>query len=214
MRFPKPSGWSRARAAASRTLPFPAAPHLRLALVGEFGCFPGTATYPQERWRDLIPYRPDVIAGEPAILGNLAEYVFHGAWKNPSVNTAIFALIAIGQNPMPDNQRLRIWRAFRVPVYELLIDADEGILASECEAYEGWHLRHPQLRFDLRSGKILFQKHGLWESPLPTGLTADGLDGICACGGEAPLLRNVRALISCETNALPASEQRICLAAS
>lgn len=191
-----PSSWSRARATTSRVLPFPAAPHLRLALVGEFGCFPGTATYPQERWRDLIPYRPNIIAAEPGILANLAEYVFHGAWENPSVDTAIFPLIAVGQGPTPDDQRLRIWRAFRVPIYELLIDADEGILASECEAYEGWHPRHPQLRFDMRTGRIVFQKHGLSASPISTGLTADGLDGICACGSEAPLLRNVRALIS------------------
>lgn len=196
MRFPRPSSWSRARSAASRTFPFPAAPHLRLALVGEFGSFPGTAIYPKERWRDLIPYEPNIIAGEPDILTNLAEYVFHGAWENPPVDTAIFPLITIGQGPMPEDQRLRVWRAFRVPIYELLIDADEGILASECEAYEGWHLRHPRLRFDLRTGKIVFQKYGLSASPIPTGLTADGLDGICGCGSASPLLRNVRALIS------------------
>jgi hypothetical protein len=171
-----------------------------LALVGEFGWLPGTAIFPHERWRDLIPYRPNVIAGEPGVLANLAEYVFHGAWDDPSVDTAIFSLIGVGHSPMPEAQRLRIWRAFRVPIYELLIDADEGILASECEAYEGWHLRHPQLRFDLRTGKIVFQKHGLSASPIPTGLTADGLDGICACGAEAPLLRNVRPLI-CEPRA-------------
>lgn len=196
MRFPRPRSWSRARAATSHTLPFPAGPHLRVAAVGEIGRFSGAAAYPQERWREVIPYRPNVIAAEPAILTNLAEYIFHGVWESPSVDTAIFPLIMMGQNPMPDEQRERIWRAFRVPVYELLIDADEGVLASECEAYDGWHVRHPQLRFDLKTGRIVFQKHGLWASPIPTGLTADGLDGICACGSESPLLRNVRAVIS------------------
>jgi hypothetical protein len=167
-----------------------------VALIGEIGCFSETAVYPQERWRDLIPYRPNVIAGEPAILANLAEYVFHGAWINPSVDTAIFSLISIGQHPIAEEQRLRIWRAFHAPIYEALIDADEGLLASECEAYEGWHLCHPQLRFDLKTGRIVFQKHGLSARPIPTGLTADGLDGICGCGCAAPLLRNVRPLIS------------------
>ena len=118
--------------------------------------------------------------------------VFRGAWDVPSLDTAVFNLTAVGQNPMTSPQRDKLWRAFHVPVYEVLFDEDTGLLASECEAHEGWHIRHTQLRFDMQSGAILFRKNGAFASPLITSLTADGLDGVCACGDEAPLLRGVR----------------------
>ncbi|MFZ0592037.1 MAG: hypothetical protein WAM39_16345 [Bryobacteraceae bacterium] len=179
-----------------------------MALVGDLGCFENVAVFPVaqrepslsscasslgERWREISLYRPNILAADPATLAKFAEYVFCSVWETPSVDTAVFALTVIGRQPMTEEHRLLSWRAFRVPVYELLVDADEGVLAAECEAHEGWHVHHPQLRFDLQTAKIVFQKHGLSASPVPSGLTADGLDGICVCGGVAPLLRNVRA---------------------
>lgn len=161
-------------------------------MAGDLGYLEDVVAYPEARWRELFLYRPNVLAAGIDSLAKLAEYVFHGAWDDPSVDTAIFALTAVGQSPISEDQRLHVWRAFRVPIYELLVDVDEGVLAAECEAHEGWHVRHPQLRFELRTGRVIFQKHGLSASPLLTGLTADGLDGVCACGGTAPLLRNVR----------------------
>jgi hypothetical protein len=137
-------------------------------------------------------YRPNILAAEADTLATFAEYLFRGVGEAPCIDTAVFALTIIGRKPMTEEHRLLSWRAFRVPVYELLIDADEGVLAGECEAHEGWHVYHPQLRFELKTGNIVFQKHGLSASPVPSGLTADGLDGICACGGTTPLLRNVR----------------------
>jgi hypothetical protein len=208
MRFPRPRAWSRARAASSHTLPFPAVPNLRAALVGDLGCFENVAVFPLaqressvpfcasslgDRWREISQYRPNILVAESATLDKFAEYVFHGVWQTPSVDTAVFALTVIGRNPITEEQRLLSWRAFRVPIYELLVDADEGVLAAECEAHEGWHVHHPKLRFELKTGRIIFQKHGLSASPVLSGLTADGLDGVCACGGIAPLLRNVRA---------------------
>jgi hypothetical protein len=192
MRFPRPWAWSRTRAASSRTLPFPAAPNLRAALLGDLGCFEDVTVFAEHRWREVSLYEPNILAAEPATLAKFAEYVFHGVWENGSIDTAVFAITAIGKQPMTKEHRLVVWRAFRVPIYELLVDTDEGVLAAECEAHEGWHVYHPQLRFELQTGRILFQKHGLAASPIPSGLTADGLDGICACGGTAPLLRNVR----------------------
>jgi hypothetical protein len=150
------------------------------------------AVYAEHRWREVSLYQPNILAAEPPTLAKFAEYVFRGVWETRCIDTAVFALTAVGQQPMTEEQRLLSWRAFRVPVYELLVDGDEGVLAAECEAHEGWHVHHPLLRFDLQTGRIIFQKHGLSASPIPSGLTADGLDGICACGAAAPLLRNVR----------------------
>jgi len=153
-----------------------------------------SSVFADSRLSDLFAYEPQILAAPPGTLVRLADYVFHGAWNAASVDTALFALTVLGQTPIAEEQRLLAWRAFRVPLYELLIDLDAGVLAAECEAHEGWHIQHPQLRFDLQAGKIVFQKNGISVVPVCTGLTADGLDGICGCGAAAPLLRNVRLL--------------------
>jgi hypothetical protein len=111
------------------------------------------------------------------------------------LDTAVFNLTIVGRDPLSAAQREKLWRAFRVPVYEVLFDREAGILASECEAHEGWHVRNLQLRFDLQTGAIVFRKD-IAASPLSTGLTAAGLDGVCPCGDEAALLRAVRAIES------------------
>ncbi len=97
---------------------------------------------------------------------------------------------------MTPAERDKLWRAFHVPVYEVLFHPEVGVLASECEAHEGWHVRHARLRFDMQSSAIVFRKNGLASSPINSGLTAAGLDGVCACGDEAPLLRGVKATAS------------------
>jgi hypothetical protein len=195
MRFPKP--WLRGKTclSSSRSLPFPAGPHLRTALLGNRECFDAVATYPQVRWREISLFAPRVLAGTTSDLQAFAAGVFQNAWDVPSLDTAIFGLTNPGDAPLTTAQREQLWRAFHLPVYEVLFD-DRGVLASECEAHEGWHIRHSQLRFDLATGAIVIRKNGAAGNMLSTGLMADGLDGVCRCGDEAPLLRGVRALES------------------
>jgi hypothetical protein len=184
------------RASSGRSLPFPAGPHLRTALLGDLDYFDGAAAYPEIRWRSVFSFAPQVLAGTTEDLAAFADGVFHGAWRAPLLDTAVFNLTAVGHEPLTQAQRDKLWRVFRVPVYELLFDREAGVLASECEAHEGWHVRNQQLRFDLQTGAIVFRRNGLAASPLATGLTAAGLDGVCPCGDEAALLRAVRAVES------------------
>jgi hypothetical protein len=44
----------------------------------------------------------------------------------------------------PD-ERERLWRAFRVPVFEQVIAPDGAVLAAECEAHSGLHIESPKL---------------------------------------------------------------------
>ena len=196
MRFPKP--WLRRKTCLSsnRSLPFPAAPHLRTALLGNRDSFDAVATYPHIRWREISSFGPQILAGTTADLQAFAAGIFDNAWDAPSLDTAVFNLTTPGQAPLTRAQRDQLWRAFHVPVYEVLFDDMAGVLASECEAHEGWHIRNSQLRFDLAGGAIVIRKNGASGSMLSTGLMADGLDGVCPCGDEAPLLRGVRALES------------------
>ena len=39
-----------------------------------------------------------------------------------------------------DADRDRLWRAFGVPVFEQIVDANSSLLAAECEAHDGLHI--------------------------------------------------------------------------
>lgn len=39
-----------------------------------------------------------------------------------------------------DSERDLLWKAFGVPIFEQILDADNRLLAMECEAHEGLHL--------------------------------------------------------------------------
>jgi hypothetical protein len=186
--------WPRSseRAPVGRFLPFPAAPRLRSALVGNSSGFKDVVAFPEDRWRDLPFFAPQLIAGELSYLLRLADHVFEQTLSFHSLDVAVFVLTRLGKGPLTASGRNTLWRAFRVPIYELYVDETDTVLASECEAHEGWHLRHPRLKFDLKTRQIVFQKHGLAANPVQTLLTADGLDSICPCGDDAPLLRSVR----------------------
>jgi hypothetical protein len=155
-------------------------------------CFDAAAVFPECRWSQVPAFAPEVLAGEAAHLQAFAAEALRHRWKLDSVTVAVFALTCIGQKPLTTPQRESLWRVFRVPSYELLIDRETGLLAAECEAHDGWHVRHRQLRFDLQTGKVLFQKSSPTAVPLSTGLTARGLDSCCACGDEAPVLRGIQ----------------------
>ena len=76
------------------------------------------ATWPQ--WESLLP--------EPVRLTNAA--------------------IVLARTPgqlLTEARRERLWRAFRVPVFEQILAEDGTALAAECEAHHGLHIESPQL---------------------------------------------------------------------
>jgi hypothetical protein len=192
MRFPKLQFRNGTKTPASRVLPFPAAPQLRTALLSELKCFDAIAFYSQSRWRQVDAYAPHILAGKTADLSAFAQMCFAGTCGAGTINTGVFALTEAGDDPLSDSTRLMLWRAFRAPVQEVFIDRSSGVLASECEARSGWHIRHRELRFNLQTSQIVLQKNGRTGNSVSTGLMASGLDGTCPCGDDAPLIRDIR----------------------
>lgn len=172
-----------------RQLPFPAAPGLRIAQLGETATFDGVVAFPDEGIGDLEAFAPQVLAAPSEALVAAAHAVFNGDLLLESVDSAIFILIYIGDKPATPPERDLIWRAFRVPMYELYLDEESNLLASECEAHGGWHLRNPNIRFLFEDGELIL--HRTAQPPFQTGLTASCTDGRCACGDTSPLLRAV-----------------------
>jgi hypothetical protein len=58
----------------------------------------------------------------------------------PSLRNAIIALVRPGEPRLSEDDRERLWRAFRVPVFEQRIDESCALLAAECEAHDGLHI--------------------------------------------------------------------------
>jgi hypothetical protein len=109
----------------------------------------------------------------------LAARVQEGSLDLGSVDHAIFTTAECGGSMLSDSTRVVLWQAFGVPVYELLMSAQGALLASECEAHEGWHVQ-PNARFAAINDEIVLLTGG--KSATPTGLTGRLEASRCPCG--------------------------------
>ena len=60
-----------------------------------------------------------------------------------SLRNALIVLVRPNEPSLAEEDRDRLWRAFRVPVFEQRIDGLCNLLAAECEAHDGLHLESP-----------------------------------------------------------------------
>jgi hypothetical protein len=160
-----------------------------MAQLGETAAFDGVVAFPEECVSELQSFKPQVLVARVQALVAAAHAIFDGHLLLESIDVAVFALIQIGDTPVASSERDLIWRAFRVPAYEMYVDSESNLLASECEAHDGWHVRSPNVQFVLEGRELLLRRPN--QPPIRTGLTASCTDGRCACGDSAPLLRAV-----------------------
>ena len=86
--------------------------------------------------------------------------------RNPGRGAAedTFWLESPGEAQLTGEERERLWRAFRVPIFEQIIGPRGKLLAAECEAHDGLHIETSGLRWE---GYRLEQ-------------------AVCACGRKTP----------------------------
>jgi len=63
----------------------------------------------------------------------------------PSLSHALVILERAGQPRLSEDDRDRLWRAFRLPVFEQVIGESGELLAWECEAHDGLHVESRHL---------------------------------------------------------------------
>lgn len=178
-----------------RRLPFPASPNLRIAQLAAVSSFDRVGAFPPERWQELEAYRPHALVGPAANLQRLAERVQLGTVELTTVDRAVFALTECGDMPLSDVARVILWQTFGVPVYELFIGADSNLLASECEAHEGWHAE-PHVNFYVKQNELFVEVRG--RTTVRTGLSASVETSTCACGRRGVRVVNVEASVARE----------------
>lgn len=120
---------------------YPMDPAPRTAVLA--ACFrqPGLrSNYPvrvfPEGWSEEVSaFAPAAIAATREQLLDLAA-----AKPPPTLTHSIIALESPGDPLLTVAERERLWRAFRVPVFEQIIGPDGELLAAECEAHDGLHI--------------------------------------------------------------------------
>jgi hypothetical protein len=126
--------------------PIPPAPPTAI-LVDGFRSSGNTRVF-EKGWNDeAASFAPAAIAAAPAQLDALRGTPI------PSLRNAVIALVRPDEPRLTEEDRERLWRAFRVPVFEQRIDESGCLLASECEAHDGLHIETREL--SPRPGEVL-----------------------------------------------------------
>jgi len=99
--------------------------------------------FPQGWSEEVSAFAPAAVAAPREQLLGLAA-----AERPPAFTHAVIALESPGDPLLSAVERERLWRAFRVPVFEQIIGPDGELLAAECEAHDGLHIEATGLRWD------------------------------------------------------------------
>ena len=193
----------RAPSPSRRKLPLPASANVRIAQVSTaYEAFDAAQPFERDRWDELNVFRPSVLVGSAADLLALAELGQRHVLDLRSVDHAVFVLTECGDRPVSDVARVVLWQTFGVPVYELFVARSGILLASECEAHEGWHV-DPAVGFSVRDGELIVEGHG--RSGARTGLSGAIRIELCACGRRGMRLTNIEALPNAQGRTLAAT---------
>ena len=83
-----------------------------------------------------------------AIAASWPQFAALLAQKIPSLTHAAIVLATSQDQLLTEARRDRLWHAFRVPVFEQIVDEDGTLLAAECEAHNGVHIESGALSLD------------------------------------------------------------------
>ncbi|MEP7362758.1 MAG: hypothetical protein ABI972_05845 [Acidobacteriota bacterium] len=142
---------------------------------------------------ELRKYAPDVIAAPVDALETIAAA---GDWPQDTSLFALVALVGVGTPLLSPVARLRLWRAFGVPVYVHLRGFQGELLARECEAHDGLHFESADVFIERRpSGELLLtsldnQRHPVVR--LASRLEASLAMSVCGCGLATPRLMDLQ----------------------
>jgi hypothetical protein len=108
------------------------------------------------------------------------------------IDRALVILTPLSAKPLTDMARVALWQAFGVPLFELYLGFDHSLLASECEAHEGWHLAFGVHCTTLDTGELILD--GAGNTGLRTRLRALVDKTVCPCGQRSSRLLEIEHL--------------------
>ena len=156
----------------------------RIAQLTAGSVFDGAELFPPRRWDELAAFAPQVLVASLSDYQRLLDRMSLRTVEITSVDHAVFVITSIGDKPLTDPMRSVLWQQFLVPVYEVFVDRNSSILASECQVQEGWHIE-PGVNFETDNGEIHAVARG---SRIRTGLSGTVDDAPCDCGSASARL--------------------------
>ncbi len=169
-------------------LPAPNAADVKTAQISVYPEFEAAQPFRRERWSELEAFAPGILVGYSFDLERLVEKVKTKELNLPSVDRMIFALTDCGSNPISDVLRDRLWQVLGVPVYELIVAPGCNLLATECEAHDGWHLQDGAHAYLVR-GELVYDAPPV--AGRHTGFTGEVETSPCPCGRPSLRLKNL-----------------------
>lgn len=174
------------------TLFLPTVSSARTAVVGRpVRWSPGVKQFPALAVEELWKWKPDTLA---ARLDDLRSFA-HPDRPRPLRN-GLVVFTDVLQGPLTAAQCDRLWATFQVPVFEQFLGFEGELLAWECEAHHGLHVKESAARFEAMDGAHLVVSL-LASRRFPVMRLATGLRGRlstapCPCGNRAPRLLDVQ----------------------
>jgi hypothetical protein len=99
------------------------------------------------RRRIRHPFYPKLFAtpaaeaqGRSIALSGTFHQLERAAAAGASAQSALFVITRWKGSSLTEEQRDRLWTLFQVPVYAMLVDADDRLVGFECEAQDGFHV--------------------------------------------------------------------------
>jgi hypothetical protein len=164
----------------------------RVAQISGLPEFAMTRPFRRSRWSELAAFQPEILVGYAIDLERFIEKVASGQAPLSTVSRTVFALTDCGSNPITDGLRDRLWKAFGVPVYELIVAPGPHLLACECEAHDGWHLQPGTDAYQV-NGEVMYDIPPV--TYLHTGFTGEVETAPCGCGRPTHRLKNLLPLL-------------------
>jgi len=153
--------WSQRKAAFI----YPTRPTPRTAvLIPGFRSHGAIRVFPGGWSEDAERFQPQSIAARLPQLHALAGAV--------SLTHALIIMRRPGEPHLTESQRTSLWKGFRVPIFEQIVDQDGMLLAFECEAHDGLHIESTRFSRQDHGNQYVVYKHP------------------CACGRVVPRLRS------------------------
>jgi hypothetical protein len=178
----------RAERRSRLALPMAIQDEIRIAQISGVPEFAMARAFRRAQWSELPAFQPEILIGYGLDLDRLAEKVANSQVALATVSRAIFALTDSGSNPITEALRDRLWKVFGVPVYELIVVPGCHLLATECEAHDGWHLQPGTDAYQVK-GEVICDIPPV--TYLHTGFTGEVETAPCGCGRPTHRLKNL-----------------------
>jgi hypothetical protein len=163
---PVPFAWRQNTDLPELSYPVPRVP--RIAVLGmTVRQTKGILCFPEWTCAQLLQADPQALAGSFDELAEVARLEADNYLLLPSLRYPLLVFTQPGEGPLTPLQHDRLWRWFRLPIFEQIRDAQGKLLAYECDTRESFHLA---------------------EGATVSDTGAFGYNAVCGCGREGTLL--------------------------